>query len=1256
MKKKIKYILVSFIFIVSAYVTFTLNDVQAISSEEAGKYVAEFAINFYDAHAPETTYGTDGRTAAYEGNKYGGVYNFDCVGWLGFAVHQSIGIGADYYSEFAVPYHGNPNPGYFNGYSEVLGSGGSSSSIPIDQLQQQLKPGDLLMATGPRKHVLIYVGDGTLIHCTGHGPGSEYGGNNGYGLVKETVSHFYQDGYGIESVGRLTEETAASINESELTTVFGETGKGLTGIWQKASSGASSANWDSSTGNSGTSSSGGSSKKVIEAGFQADYNLGLVYPKDNKNTPLNSFIDFTLPFLQTWMIPLAMNSGAIDSSTQTNKGNNANFTYLTIKEAMSDIIVDRYDITKCTLKTKYKVYDTITYQVTHDKDGKKTTKEISREHTDESENGPMAEEYVDKKFDVNTKYCIKKAHTFDVKIDNEYTYTKYSDSDVSKRINPDKENKENGDAYKQGGDPGGDGSYTYTVKDGHYVNVTRIWEDKFEIGDSHVEEYTVEDVKKFIDSPGLVANKVTSSQTSSSSGEIFNGTKYELTEDQKISLAKYIYQEYNGDIEGMNAIASHMCNLYEYMKWCGAISQSKSFADYILSTGWYAQETQDNENYDEDALKAVEQCIVNGQRTIPLYINEYDMYPGDIISPKGKDEYVQHETRIEGKPGGQGLFYKIYSNAGGANLFYYDEKYKEYIEGNSNIDNSSVKTNTSSSEENTPKNSNSKVDTSGLGLFTGEDTNYYNLLKNSSAINRVDLANSKPENYLQYLNKGSQYSNHVGYSRGFLSFAYDELRKLFKEKFQNKGVLPFVYGSSLGYDTFDAEYIMDAGNFEIQGSNDSNNNTLASAEASMGSLEKDPNKKNILLIAGHDSEQREKPGEKFKYTEPTQNRKIVMELAGAIQAAGMNAVIANRVMAHNLGKGDYKDQWGVLWGDEDVWFDLTSAQARELFTGYDYIFELHHNSSKGEASGALLTYPAGFSATELDEKFLQCFVNNNLGNKKLSPIIQSLRNYSISYSMGIPLTYIECEFYDNETAMDYIDANYGKIAMEMAMILREHFGVTTPMNQSSSVDTSNISGIDIPSGLGKLHTYTRWETCGWTPNVNSHDLIDYLGGKVTGSFYDSKRGHMVDTVTQGGKITFSSYGAVKYGDYFAVATTSTMGKIGDIIFGIQDDGTVIPAIIADEKSQEYVGWDTNPANKYGHSNGQCIMEIEASTSLVNKMKEIDTGTYGNVDSRLDHYITKIVNIGSIYDKGQYLNNLDQAVKDAGLANMQIIKP
>ena len=1030
MKKKIKYILVSFIFIVSAYVTFALDDVQAVTSEEAGKYLAEFAINFYDAHAPETIYSYEDwqRGAAYEGKKTSGVtgskhpvsytdkYAFDCAGWISFAVHQALGIGNDYYTEFAIPFP-NTRPGFFNGYEQVYGKGGSRNVIPIDELKQQLKPGDIVLKND--QHVLIYVGDGTLIHCTGHGPGEEYGGDNGYGLIKSTIDYYYSIGYGIEAIGRLSESAAASINESELTTVFGETGKGLTGIWQKASNGTSSANWDSSTGSS--VSSGGAGTKVIEAGFQADYNLGLVYPKDNKNTPLNSFIDFTLPFLQTWMIPLAMNSGAIDSSTQTNRGNNANFTYITLREAMSDIIVDRYDITECTLKTKYKVYDQITYRVTHDAEGNKNTKEISRVYIDESTAGPMAEEYVSKNFDINTKYCIKKAHTFDVKIDNEYTYIKYSDSDVSKRINPDKESRETGDPYREGGDPGGGGTYTYIVKDGHYINVTRIWDDKFEIGDSHVEKYTEDDVKKYIDSPGLVANKVTSSQISSS-GEIFNGTKYEVTEDEKIRLAKFIYQEYNGDTEGMYAVASHMCNLYEYMKWCGAISQSKSFTDYILSGVWYGQATRNNNNYNEDSLKAVEQCIVNGQRTIPLYVNEFDMYPGEIKNAKRKDEYVQHETKISGAYGGEGLFYKIYSHGSDANLFYYDEKYKEYIEGNNNIDNSSVKTNTSSSEENTPSNNNSKVDTSGLGSFTGEDMNYYKFLKNTSVINRVDLANSKPENYLQYLRKGSQYSNHVGYSKGFLAFGYDELRKLFKEQFKNKFTLPFAYGSSLGYNTYDAEYVMDAGEFNIQGS-----------------------------------------------------------------------------------------EVGVI------------------------------NDS--------------------------------------APCL-----------------------------------------------------------------------VDVPQGLGKVHTYTAYDSTGngsWKDEPA--ELINKFGGSIT-----SKGGDL------GGDITKNSNDFVGIGDWYAVAMVKEFGGVqgspqmvinhGDLMFIIQDDGSFFPVILFDVKQQSWNNSsDHNPANEWGHNNGQCIVEFEM-WGLSSAHDEAS-----NVEPRFKHYITQVYRVGNIYNKPEWLHDVDAAAKQANLDPEKMIK-
>ena len=445
MKKK--YILRVIISIVAVSLClFLKNDVQAMTGEEAGKYVAEFAINFFDAHAAETEYGTDGRDAAYQGQKKSDKYQFDCVGWLSFAVHQATGYGNQSFTEFAVPFHvgtnsknprPNPHPGYNNGYKEVYGSGGSSNKIPLDELKAQLKPGDLVMSIGPRKHVLLYVGDNTLIHSTGHGPGEEYGGDKGYGIVKESLEHYYKE-WGIESIGRLSDSAAASINESNCTTIFGETGKGLTGVWEKASQGGVGV-----SSNNNSSSPNLSSTLAVD-GMNEDLTLGLRYPKDNSNTPLNTFIDFTQPYLQTWMIPLAMNSG-IMSRTNTEEDQdsvkNPMFGYLTIKEAMSDILIDRYDVTKCTLKTKYKVYDVITYEVSYDSNDKKwVKKEISRTSVDESSNGAMAETFVSKKFDVETKYYIKKAYTFDVKIDNECTYKKYSDSDVENRI----ENTENG--------------------------------------------------------------------------------------------------------------------------------------------------------------------------------------------------------------------------------------------------------------------------------------------------------------------------------------------------------------------------------------------------------------------------------------------------------------------------------------------------------------------------------------------------------------------------------------------------------------------------------------------------------------------------------------------------------------------------------------------------------------------------------------------------------------------------------------------
>ena len=61
---------------------------------------------------------------------------------------------------------------------------------------------------------------------------------------------------------------------------------------------------------------------------------------------------------------------------------------------------------------------------------------------------------------------------------------------------------------------------------------------------------------------------------------------------------------------------------------------------------------------------------------------------------------------------------------------------------------------------------------------------------------------------------------------------------------------------------------------------------------------------------------------------------------------------------------------------------------------------------------------------------------------------------------------------------------------------------------------------------------------------------------------------------------------------YLIACTTTFGKVGDKIDFFLGDGTKIETIMMDEKSQSVVSWDTNPANKWGHSDGQQVLEFE----------------------------------------------------------------
>ncbi len=71
-------------------------------------------------------------------------------------------------------------------------------------------------------------------------------------------------------------------------------------------------------------------------------------------------------------------------------------------------------------------------------------------------------------------------------------------------------------------------------------------------------------------------------------------------------------------------------------------------------------------------------------------------------------------------------------------------------------------------------------------------------------------------------------------------------------------------------------------------------------------------------------------------------------------------------------------------------------------------------------------------------------------------------------------------------------------------------------------------------------------------------------------------------------------GLATYEGRYLIACTTTFGKVGDKVDFFLEDGTKIPCIIADVKSQEVVAWDNNPANEWGHNNGQNVLEFEVS--------------------------------------------------------------
>lgn len=202
----------------------------------------------------------------------------------------------------------------------------------------------------------------------------------------------------------------------------------------------------------------------------------------------------------------------------------------------------------------------------------------------------------------------------------------------------------------------------------------------------------------------------------------------------------------------------------------------------------------------------------------------------------------------------------------------------------------------------------------------------------------------------------------------------------------------------------------------------------------------------------------------------------------------------------------------------------------------------------------------------------------------------------------ITMTYV-----DPETFQTYID-NYNNSGAESDRnIALSHFTLerTTVANNSGTATPIEAGEtINVPSGLGAIHTYMGWQM------ITSTTSTQYKLREQAGMNFDEE-----------------GFGIIN--GRYVIACTTTFGQVGDYVDFYQADGSIIPCIIGDIKNQNDAG-----CNEWGHLDGTCIIEfVVDKTTWYNPMHENPGNP--NCHPEWNQYITKAVNGGSYFDNPDF---------------------
>lgn len=165
------------------------------------------------------------------------------------------------------------------------------------------------------------------------------------------------------------------------------------------------------------------------------------------------------------------------------------------------------------------------------------------------------------------------------------------------------------------------------------------------------------------------------------------------------------------------------------------------------------------------------------------------------------------------------------------------------------------------------------------------------------------------------------------------------------------------------------------------------------------------------------------------------------------------------------------------------------------------------------------------------------------------------------------------------------------------------------------------TAIELPSGLGDIHTYMGWQTIE-SVTSNQYKLREQAG------------------------MNFDSEGFGKINGRYVIACTETFGKVGDYVDFYQTDGTIIKGIIGEIKDPR-----DNGCTQWGHNNGHCVVEFVVNKDTWYYPEHANPGT-STCHPEWNCNISKAVNGGSYFDNPNFGSSSITATKTISGSNSQ----